>query len=157
MNDLDGFVERARQQRDAYPHCPDEQALVYACEDIVDDVLGSPSLHETDMRSFVFSVCHRENIEPPTLVNGTNAHALASTDVDTWTICIHRRTTTTSVILHELAHLSVGVDSHGVLFRDELVRLARAHVSIEHASLLHTLFRHMALEMSPWQASARRF
>ena len=157
MTDLDHYVQRAHARRDAYPKCPDEQALVYACEDIVDETLGSPLLCDTDLRDFVFSVCHRENIEPPALMRRNNVHALASTDVDTWTICIYRQTTTTSVILHELAHLSVGINSHGVLFRDELVRLSRAHISVEHASLLHTLFCHVALEMSPWQASARRF
>jgi hypothetical protein len=67
---------------------------------------------------------------------------------------VRGKTTTTATVLHEIAHISVGVDSHGVLFRDELIRLARAHISIDYAALLHGVFSTAGLEMSPWAASA---
>lgn len=157
MSELRVFAERVRARRSSYPKCTDEQGLVYACEDIVDQELGSPQLQQRQIQEFIFSVCHRENIEPPQIVRSRATHSLASAHLDTWTVCLTQRATTTSVILHELAHLSVGVDSHGVLFRDELVRLVRANISLEHAALLHALFHHVGLEMSPWAASQRRF
>lgn len=150
------YIERARARQSAYPQCSEEQALVYACEDVVDHELGSPVLGGTSLQDFVLSVCHRENIEPPFIRHHRNPAVQASADLDTWTVCMTRRTITTSVIVHELAHFSVGIDSHGVLFRDELIRLLRSNVSLEHAALLHSLFTHVGLEMSPWPASGRR-
>ena len=157
MTELHEYVERVRARRGAYPDCSHEQALVYACEDIVDTELGAPQLNQSELREFVFSISHRENIEPPFIVETHTRRTRASADLDSWTMCVSERIITTSVVLHELAHFAVGIDSHGVLFRDELVRLVRAHVSLEHAALLHALFRHVGLEMSPWDASARRY
>lgn len=151
------YIERVHARRSAYSQCSEEQALVYACEDVVDYELGSPALAGTSLQDFVLSVCHRENIEPPIIRHHRNPSVHASADLDTWTVCVSRRTITTSVIMHELAHFSVGIDSHGVLFRDELIRLLRSNVSLEHAALLHSLFTHVGLEMSPWSASSRRY
>ena len=157
MTELHEYVERVQKRRNAYLRCSDEQALVYACEDIVDIELGTAPLDESQLQEFVFSISHRENIEPPFVVNTHTRRTRASADLDSWTMCVSNRSVTTSVVLHELAHFAVGIDSHGVLFRDELVRLVRAHVSLEHAALLHTLFHQVGLDMSPWAASARRY
>ena len=59
-------------------------------------------------------------------------------------------------ILHEIAHVSIGVESHDIMFRDELIRLTRAHISVEYAALLHGVFTGVGLAMSPWPASTAR-
>lgn len=156
MTDIDVFVQQVHDRVLAYPKCSHEQGLVYACEDVVDVTLGSPVIDARLARDFVDSVCHSQDIEPPEILRGRSQKMRASADLDAWSICVQERNTTTSVLLHEIAHLSVGVDSHGVLFRDELVRLMRAHASVEHAALLHSLFRRLDLEIGPWVASAHQ-
>jgi hypothetical protein len=155
-NEVRTYVERVRSRTGAYPGCAPEQALVYACEDVVDSELGSPVLVQHQLTALIEQICWREDIEPPLVTRARAGSFRASADLATWTICFRERVTTASVLLHEMAHLSVGADSHGVLFRDELVRLVRAHVSVQHAAMLHTLFAAVDLEMSPWPASAHR-
>jgi hypothetical protein len=156
MTDIDVFVQQVHDRVLVYPKCSYEQGLVYACEDVVDITLGSPVVDPQVTQGFVDSVCHREDIDPPQILRGRSQKVRATADLDSWTICVQERNTTTSVLLHEIAHLSVGVDSHGVLFRDELVRLLRAHVSVEHAALLHSLFLRLSLDIGPWGASAHQ-
>jgi hypothetical protein len=156
MTDIDVFVQQVHDRVLVYPKCSYEQGLVYACEDVVDITLGSPVVDSQVAQGFVDSVCHREDIDPPQILRGRSQKARATADLDSWTICVQERNTTTSVLLHEIAHLSVGVDSHGVLFRDELVRLLRAHASVEHAALLHSLFLRLSLDIGPWGASAHQ-
>jgi hypothetical protein len=156
MTDIDVFVHQVHDRVLVYPKCSHEQGLVYACEDVVDATLGSPTIDAQAARDFVESVCHRQDIEPPEILRGRSKKTRATANFDTWSICVQERNTTTSVLLHEIAHLSVGVDSHGVLFRDELVRLMRAHTSVEHAALLHSLFLRLDLDIGPWGASAHQ-
>lgn len=156
MTNIDGFIKQVQNRLLAYPGCSYEQGLVYSCEDIVDRELGSPLIAPKDIQTFVDAVCHKQDIDPPTMNNRRSKKFRASADFDSWTICVHERNTTTSVLLHEIAHLSIGVDSHGVLFRDELVRLMRAHASVDHAAMLHSLFSRLDLEIAPWGASAHQ-
>lgn len=156
MTDIDAFVQQVHDRVLAYPKCSIEQGLVYACEDVVDATLGSPHIEARDAQDFVESVCHRQDIDPPEILRGRSQKVRATANFEAWSICVQERTTTTSVLLHEIAHLSVGVDSHGVLFRDELVRLMRAHASVEHAALLHSLFLRLSLDIGPWGASAHQ-
>ena len=81
---------------------------------------------------------------------------LATAHSDIHTICIRGAHTNQVTVLHEIAHLSIGIPAHGVLFRDELVRLTRAHISVEFASFLYSLYQSTGLEMSPWPASAHQ-
>jgi hypothetical protein len=100
-------------------------------------------------------VCTREDIDTPQVVIGRATRtSLASADIGSHTICLRGKVTTAATALHEVAHVIVGADSHGVLFRDELVRLARAHISVEYAALLYGVYQGAGLEMSPWPASA---
>jgi len=80
----------------------------------------------------------------------------ALTCIDENVICIRGTTTTIATLLHELAHAVVGAESHGVLFRDELARLARKHISVSYAALLYSVYSGAGLEMSPWPATASR-
>ena len=91
---------------------------------------------------------------PHVVVGRASRSSLASADIDSHTICLRGKATTAATALHEVAHVIVGIESHGVLFRDELVRLARAHISVEYAALLYGVYQGVGLEMSPWPASA---
>lgn len=154
--DHSGLVESARAHATRFRGCTTEQALTYACEWVVDDVMASRDVGLADVARTVSRVCAAEDLDAPRIERGRTRRALASADLDAHAICIHRPMVTMLTLLHEIAHLSTRADSHGVLFRDELVRLVRAHISVEHAALLHGLFGGCGLEMSPWAASAHR-
>ena len=134
-----------------------EQETVYRCEDLVESAIGSRALDSRLVSHWLERVCEREDVDLPGIVVLRAAPVLlASADADSHSICLRGRTTTAATVLHELAHLTCGTDSHGVLFRDEFVRLARAHISVEWAALLHRTYVEHGLEMSPWPASAHR-
>ena len=155
MSALTTFVQIALARANEYSKCSPEQALTYACEDIVDNELGSRNFSSQHIEQWLQHVCTREDIDTPHVVVGrATKTSLASADIDSHTICLRGKVTTAATALHEIAHVIVGADSHGVLFRDELVRLARAHISVEYAALLYGVSKGVGLEMSPWPASA---
>ena len=154
---IDEYVARARAHCKNYSRCTPEQALVYSCEDIVDDIAGSQIISIAEIPELLSSICQKEDIETPDLIFArASQRSLASANLNTHTICIRGRNTSALVLLHEVAHVIVGIESHGVLFRNELVRLVRRHISVDSASLLHTLFVHTGLEAAPFAASAFR-
>jgi hypothetical protein len=150
-------VAKAESVATQFSRCSREQALTYACECVADEVLGARVMEAHELDDWLQSVCHREDIDVPTLqIAKARPRTLASTDIDSLSICLFGRNTTLSTLLHEVAHASVRLDGHGVLFRDELVRLTRAHLSVDYAALLHSLFVGLGLEAAPWGASAHR-
>lgn len=157
MTQLDQFVSFARERVVAYPRCSHEQAGVYACEDVVENELGSRLMASSEIDTWLIEVCAREDIDVPNIVIArASAKSLASADTETHTICIRGKSTTVATVLHEIAHVIVGIDSHGILFRDEMVRLCRFHVSVDYAAMLHNVYLGIGLPMSPWPASASR-
>jgi len=155
VSSLNIFVQAAMIRAKEYPKCSPEQALTYACEDIVDNELGSRNFSSHHIEQWLQNVCTREDIDTPHVVVGRATRtSLASADIESHTICIRGKVTTAATALHEVAHVIVGAHSHGVLFRDELVRLTRAHISVEYAALLYGVYQGVGLEMSPWPASA---
>lgn len=157
MSDLAALVEAAQRRSREYSHCSTEQALTYACEDIVESEFGSRDIPSHEAENWLSKVCDREDIDVPSLrIARASKVTAASATLETHDICIRGRRTSAAILLHEIAHLSCGVDSHGVMFRDEFVRLARFHISVSYAALLHSLFTAVGLELSPWQASAAR-
>ena len=155
MSALTAFVQVALARANEYSKCSPEQALTYACEDIVDNELGSRNFSSHHIEQWLQHVCTREDIDMPHVVVGrASRSSLASADIDSHTICLRGKATTAATALHEVAHVIVGIESHGVLFRDELVRLARAHISVEYAAMLYGVYKGVGLEMSPWPASA---
>lgn len=156
MSEIDIYVDQVRRRIDLYSACSPEQALVYSCEDVSDAEYPSRLVKETDVLDFIEAICDSEGLDTPTvLIEPTRGNSLASTDVHTGIVCLHRRVSTVATILHELAHHHVGADHHGTIFRDELVRLIRRHIGVEHAAFLHQLMSRSGLEMSPWQSTAR--
>lgn len=157
MNDISGLVTRAQGIVASYAGCSPEQALVYACEDVVEGEIGSRVIASREVEAWIENVSHREDMDTPAvLVARLSRRTSASANDQEHSICIRGTSTTVATVLHELAHLSAGSDSHGVLWRDEYTRLSRAHISVTHSALLHSLFVAVGLEMSPWPASAFR-
>ena len=155
MSSVSTFAQIAIDQSSHYSNCSPEQALTYACEDLIDNELGSRNFSSSHLEDWMEHVCSREDLDmPQIIVRRSSPTVLASADIESHSICVRGKTTTAATVLHEIAHISVGVDSHGVLFRDELIRLARAHISIDYAALLHGVFSTAGLEMSSWAASA---
>jgi len=155
MSNIEQFVQLANDRLAFYPRCSHEQACVYATEDIVEDELGSRIFASKDLEPWLQQVCTREDIDTPhIIVARVTKTSVASALTDVNAICIRGKNTSVATVLHEVAHIVVSVDSHGVLFRDELVRLCRAHISVEYAAMLHSVYSGLGLTMSPWPASA---
>ena len=155
--ELRDLVERVRAHAANYSRSSHDQALTYACEHLADDIVGSRELTAADAQKLLERICHAEDLDVPRLEFARKrTSSLAATLVDDNTICIFGRRTTLSTLLHEIAHTSVRTHDHGVLFRDELVRLTRVHLSVEYAALLHSLFVGLGFDAAPWPASAHR-
>lgn len=150
----DDLVAAVRLRADAYARCSTEQALTYACEDVLETIIASRALAVGDVDDFIARVCDAEDLDPPTVSLRRRRAVVASADLDGNSICLDRGEITVATVLHELAHLACRVDSHGVMFRDTLVALCRRHAGVEHAALLHWLYTESGLEMSPWASSA---
>lgn len=157
MSNLAVLIQQVQQRSREYVGCSTEQALTYACEEIVEGEYGSREISSHEYEPWLRTVTDREDIDFPQLhIARASRTTAASASLESHSICVRSRQTTTATLLHELAHLICGAQSHGVLFRDEFVRLARFHISVSYAALLHTLFTSVGLEMSPWQASMAR-
>lgn len=157
MTDITALVARALRRGGDYPRCAPEQALVYACEDIVEIEIGSRVIASGQVGQWIERVCEREDMDPPAILVGRLSRVtLASALPDDHSICLRGTQTTVGTVLHELAHLAVGADSHGILWRDEFTRMTRAHISVSYAGLLHSLYAGVGLEVSPWPSSAAR-
>ena len=157
MTSLQPFISAAQLRAGEYRNCTAEQALVYACEDVVEKELGSREIVSSQAKAILEDICHAEDIEVPRILIARKAKsALALTYIEENVICVRGKSTTIATLLHELAHAVVGAESHGVLFRDELARLSRKYISVSYAALLHTIYSGVGLEMSPWPATASR-
>ena len=157
MSTYKTFIVDALYLAKEFSDCTEEQALPYACEIIAENNFATREFKSRDIDAWVDAICQREDLDTPHIVvQRASSAALASAHIEDQLMCIRGKSTTAATVLHELAHLSVGAHNHGVLFRDELVRLCRAHISVDYAAMLHGLFSAIGLEMSPWPASAAR-
>ena len=137
-----------------YPRCSPDQALVYAVEDEVDVSLGLRVVAEHDVGAVLVALCEAEDIDEPSLSRSRRSGSsdAAAVDLVTREISVRHGPLPLSVLVHELAHLVSAADNHGREFRDELVRLSRAHVSVAHAAMLRTLFSSVGLDVADWRA-----
>jgi len=157
VTSLQDFIDAAHIRAGEYKRGTAEQALVYACEDVVEQELGSRDIPSSEAASILEEICHAEDIEVPRILVARKAKSsLALTYIDENVICVRGKKTTLATLLHELAHAVVGAESHGVLFRDELARLTRKYISVSYAALLYSVYSGAGLEMSPWPATASR-
>ncbi len=155
MKTIEQYIQDVRSNVPNFVGCSAEQALVYAVEIVVENTLGAPPLRRSEILNFIDTVCMNENVDTPTVdIKPSQSKNIATTAISDHSICLQRARSSAPTILHEIAHLIVGLETHGVLFRDELVRLTRKYIGLEYASLLFHLMSGTNLEMSPWQASA---
>ena len=157
MTEIEQYIQDVRNSVDRFIGCSPEQALVYACEAVTETVLGVRKIPRSKTDEFINSVCMNENIETPTVnIAPSRSPNVAIANIQEHSVCLHRARSSVPTILHEIAHLIVGLEQHGVLFRDELIRLTRKYIGVEYSSLLFHLMSGTGLEMSPWQASSRQ-
>ena len=152
MTHIRELADQAKALKTNYTGCGDEQALTYACEDVVIDVLGSRVMSEHELSTWMTDVCEREDVDAPVLVLlPTPGEVAGSTDIDANVICLRSRTPSAAVVLHELAHVVSRASNHDSQFRTSLVGMWRRHLSVEHAALLHQLFSINNLAVDTWQ------
>jgi hypothetical protein len=158
LTNIHSLIARAREGATRFPRATQEQALTYSCEQLADDILEVRIMVREEIQPWIEAVCHTEDLDIPDMIFGRKRpNSLGVSYVEDHAMCLFGREIRQSTVLHELAHLSVKAENHGVLFRDELVRLTRAHLSVDYAALLHSLFVGCNLEAAPWGASARQY
>jgi len=145
------LADLVRARVPSYADCSEEQALTYACEDVVIDVLGSRSVPEHELTIWIADVCEREDVDTPVLVFlPKNGRITGSTDIDGNVMCLRGRTPSVAVVLHELAHVVSRAPNHDTQFRSSLIGMWRRHLSVEHAALLHSLYGATELHVDSW-------
>lgn len=114
---------------------------VYAAEVLTDDVLPSRKLTLAESQSWVEDICAEQDIDPPRIERLRARRNLVGAACSAeHAIALFAAEVSQLTLLHELAHLLAPESGHGVEFRTRLVGLVRRHISIEHGSLLHTLY-----------------
>lgn len=145
------YLDRVQRVTRAFPTCSTEQALCYAVESVVASVLPVQRLTFAEAVDLVEDIALDEDIDVPHVerlranassegVASHTKHAIGlKAQTDRLTVC------------HEMAHILAGF-GHDDLWRDAYVALVRRYVSVQHASLLHTLYLRSGLPVSDWRA-----
>lgn len=141
MSHVSEYVASVKSTARCFQRMPEYQALVYAVEAVVQQVLPSATVDLDGARDFIDSICADLDIDTP----GVTVQALrgfsACASHERNSIILSKKLTTTMVLCHELAHLICGSDEgHHDEWRSTFVRLARRFISVEHGALLHTLY-----------------
>lgn len=147
---LDELVKTVRDTAQSYT-CSADDAVVYAIEDVVTSILGARAIHRRDIETFVHEVCSLSDINSPNVVvTPSSSRVVGAAYTDHHLMCLNRTKSSVLTVLHEIAHFTATNDAHGRHFRDSFVRLVRQHVGVEHASMLHVLYRACDLDVSEW-------
>ena len=153
MTDISTFAAEAKLAAGNYKRCDHESALCYAVEGVVEKAHGWKSLPKTELALFVDAVCDAEGIDSPEISHlRRTGNVIASADIEYHSIEFRGSTVNVGSVLHEIAHLTAGAGDHGVVCRNEFVRLVRRHSRVEHAAFLHAVMRSVGLSVAPWQA-----
>jgi hypothetical protein len=132
---------------------PESQALVYGVEHVVERVMPSRVLTSlNDARQWLERVCETEGWDTPEVqrIRSTKWSGVASSE---WQVIGLSTRATVLTLAHELAHVTCGADGHGEVWREQFVHIVREHVSVQHASLLHTLYNRFRLDSGQWRLS----
>jgi len=114
---------------------------IYAAELLTDDVLPSRKLTLAQSQAWVRDVCAAQDIDPPRIERlRAKRNMVGAACSEEHVIALFAAEISQLTLLHELAHLLAPQSGHASEFRTRLVALVRRHISIEHASLLHTLY-----------------
>jgi hypothetical protein len=152
MTSIHDFAQQAHTRVPQYRGCSPEQALTYACEDVVIEVLGAPTMTVDHISSWMEQVCEIEDIDMPVVLSlSGRSRVSGSADIDSNVVCLQGRSPSTAVALHELAHVVSRSPDHTRDFRTCLVGLWRRHLSVEHAAMLHSLYVSTELASDCWE------
>ncbi len=156
-DDLVDMCERVRNAATAYQSGTIEQNLTYACEEFVELTWANARLNESQVRATVEAIASAEGWDPPAAFFGdSSARCAAFVQLDSRSVKFNGRQVHISTVLHELAHLVAASSVHSAHFRTELCVLMRAHWGVEQASVLHSLYQGVGLDVDPWQATRRQ-
>lgn len=163
MTHISELIDEARRGASRWPGCPDEQALVYSCESVASREHPARRLDPVEARALVADICLAQDIDVPT-VNltgasgppGSASRCIAWADRGGHSVWIVGTNTDTHTVVHEIAHLLSLSDAHDVHFRNPLVHLARTHVGVHYAALLHSLFAGVGLDVPTWTTHTDR-
>ena len=151
---IHAYVEAVERGASSFPaSMSHEQALVYAVESVVDYVMPSRVLTSlNDARSWLDAVCEAEGWDTPE-VQRIRSNTASGVACGEWNVIGLTTRATLLTLAHELAHIACRAKGHGELWRDQFVQIVRQHVSVQHASLLHTLYNRFNLESGQWRLS----
>lgn len=148
--EIDALAARVREHATRF-RCEPDDGLVYAAEDIVTEQLGARLMDRHDVDGFVHDVCSLHDINIPRVaVEPSSSRVIGLAAVDDHLLCLARKSSSVLTVLHEIAHFLAVNDGHGRRFRGAFTTLVREHVGVEHASLLHTLYKSVGLDIAPW-------
>lgn len=152
MTHISTFVDEVLASAVMWSDCSPEQALVYACEHVAARECPLSPLTREDTTRLVSRICLREDIDVPHVHFSERAgRCIGWASDDSRTVGFSGGNTTAHTVVHEIAHLTAGAPGHDGPFRAEVVALARRHIGVEYAALLHSLFRGVGLDTAPWQ------
>ena len=154
MSEIQSYAAAAIDRVPEYVRSSGEQALVYAVEEVVAEVFPWALLNKEELKRFIVRLSESEGIDPPLIVHQRLQGSVVATAYrDHRAISVRGTEIAVGVALHEMAHLTCGSKLHGVVFRNELIRLVRRYGDVEHAAMLYQVFSAVGLEMGPWMAS----
>ncbi len=156
MTALEEYADRVRQVAAQFPDSqPLSVSLTYAAELVADEILPCRTLAGDEARTWVAEVCATEDIDAPTIQQRRpRSGVLGAACSSTHAVAFYSVTVTQITLLHEVAHLLAPQAGHGVEFRTCLVSLVRRHISVDHGSLLHTMYT-VCDQTTRWQSTHR--
>ena len=133
------------------PKMPEHQATVYAIEREVAYHLPSQVIATKDAFAWLDRVCETEGWDTPMVdrIRSTKWAGVANAEGNV--IGISGSSTTVLTLAHELAHIVCGERGHNECWRHAFVNIVRDHISVQHASLLHTLYERFQLQSGQWR------
>jgi len=142
MTTLDEYAKRLNEIAGRFAkNAPTAGSQIYAAELLLEEVLPSRKLTLAKSQSWVEEICAAQDIDPPQIDRLRAQQNLVGAACSAeHAIALFAAEVSQLTLLHELAHLLAPESGHGVEFRTRLVGLVRRHISIEHGSLLHTLY-----------------
>lgn len=150
------YVERALVGAESSPRrqrMPQEQALVYSVERVVESVLPSQVVARRHAYEWLDRICDIEGWDTPSVEAIRSQRWAGVACQESHAIGISNAKTSALLLCHELAHIVSGTSGHGEEWRTSFIGIVRRHVSVQHASLLYTLYQRVGLTVGEWESS----
>ena len=154
MTDLEEYADRIREVAARFLDTqPLSVSLTYAAELVAEEILPCRTLRDDAARTWVIAVCATEDIDDPIIQRQrSRPGVLGAACSSTHAVAFYSANVTQITLLHEVAHLLAPQAGHGVDFRTCLVSLVRRHISVDHGSLLHTMYT-VCDQATRWQST----